>query len=227
MATGVMIIGESGCGKSTSIGDLDPKETFVINVASKPLPFKSWKKKYILWNKENPNGNLVNKADANSIEKCLKYINDSRPDIKNVVLEDFQYVSAFDYFDKADDKGYNKFTTIATNLAKIARTPLTMREDIVVYFLNHPEESIDLDGKRKLKAKTVGKMVDNVLTLEGLFSIVLYAKVKKEKDGTLRYVFETQNNGENTGKSPRGMFESFEIPNNLQLVRDAIFNYEN
>ena len=78
-----------------------------------------------------------------------------------------------------------------------------------------------------MKAKTIGKLIDDKLTLEGLYSIVLFGKVKKNKDGDMRYIFETQNNGENTCKSPKGMFPSFEIPNDLQTVRDAIINYEN
>jgi hypothetical protein len=84
-----------------------------------------------------------------------------------------------------------------------------------------------MEGKKKFKAKTIGKMVDEKLTLEGLFSIVLFGKVKKDKDGNIRYVFETSNNGENTCKSPRGMFQSFEIENDLQLVKEAIVAYEN
>jgi hypothetical protein len=89
------------------------------------------------------------------------------------------------------------------------------------------EESVDLEGSKRFKAKTVGKMIDNALTLEGLFSVVLFCKVKKDKTTGVRYVFETMNNGENTCKSPRGMFESNEIPNDLGLVRKAILDYEN
>lgn len=102
-----------------------------------------------------------------------------------------------------------------------------MRDDLMVFYLTHAEESTDLEGKRKVKAKTIGKLIDDKLTLEGLYSIVLFGKVKKNKDGDMRYIFETQNNGENTCKSPKGMFTSFEIPNDLQTVRDAIINYEN
>jgi serine/threonine protein kinase len=227
MATGVMIIGETGSGKSTAIEYLDPKETFFINVANKPLPFKSWKKKYTLWSKENQTGNTISNANADVILKCLEYINDKRPEIKNIIIDDFNYVSSFEFFDKINETGFQKFSVLGNNLARLARVSQKMREDIVIFYTNHPEDSVDIDGKRKVKALTIGKLVDEKLKLEGLFSIVLYAKVKKEKDGTLRYVFETQNNGENTGKSPRGMFESFEIPNNLQTVREAIFNYEN
>lgn len=227
MAQGVLIIAESGAGKSTSIESLDPNETFIINVANKPLPFKGWKKKYTLWSKENPNGNMYDKASAQNIEACIKYVNDKRPEIKNLIVDDFQYMSSFEFFDRSDEKGYEKFTQIGAHLARIARMPKDLREDLMVFFLTHAEEGTDVEGKRKFKAKTIGRMVDEKLTLEGLFSIVLFGKVKKNKEGQIRYIFETMNNGENTCKSPRGMFDTFEIPNDLSFVRDSIIKFEN
>ena len=227
MATGILIIADSGAGKSTAIETLNPKETFIINVANKSLPFKGWKTKYTIWSKENPSGNMFEKASPEQIEACLKYVNEKRPEIKTVIIDDFQYMSSFEFFDKVDEKGYEKFTKIGAHLARIARMPKDLRSELQVYMLTHAEESLDLEGKRKVKAKTIGKMVDEKLTLEGLFSIVLFGKIKKDKDGNIRYIFETQNNGENTCKSPRGMFDTFEIPNDLDLVRNAIINYEN
>lgn len=227
MAQGILIIADPGCGKSTSIETLDPQETFIINVANKPLPFKGWKKKYIQWSKENPKGNLYGGSGAQQIEACLRYVNEKRPEIKTIIVDDFQYMSSFEFFDAVDEKGYEKFTRIGANLARIARLPKDLRDDLTVIFLTHSEESTDVEGKRKVKAKTIGKMVDEKLSLEGLFSIVLFGKVKKEKEGGVRYVFETQNNGENTCKAPRGMFNSLEIPNDLQLVKDSITTFEN
>jgi len=227
MGQGILIIAESGAGKSTSIESLDPTETFIINVANKPLPFKGWRKKYVTWTKDNPGGNLYDKAAPESIEACLRYVSEKRPEIKNVVIDDFQYMSSFEFFDKVDEKGYEKFTKIGAHLARIARLPKDLRDNLMIFILTHAEESTDMEGKRKFKDKTIGRMVDEKLTLEGLFSIVLFGKVKKSKDGTIRYVFETQTNGENTCKSPRGMFDEVEIENNLQLVREAIINYEN
>jgi hypothetical protein len=226
MAQGVLIIAESGAGKSTSIETLDPKETFIINVANKPLPFKGWKKKYTIWSKDNPAGNMYDKATPESIEACIKYVNEKRPEIKNIVIDDFQYMSSFEFFDKANEKGYEKFTQIGAHLARIARMPKDMKEDLIIFFLTHAEEATDMEGKRKFKAKTIGKMVDEKLTLEGLFSIVLFGKAKRNKDGEIRYVFETQTNGENTCKSPRQMFSTFEVANDLQLVAKAIKDYE-
>lgn len=227
MAASVLVIAESGSGKSTSIRNLDPKETVIINIANKPLPFKGWKSKYKLLDKANPNGNLLNVSSGPGVFKAMQHVSDKMPHIKQLVIDDWQYMSSFEYFDKANEKGYDKFTQIAANLAQVAKLPKDLREDLTVFFLTHAEESTDINGNRKVKAKTVGKMIDNALTLEGLFSIVLFGKIRKEDDGTLHYGFETQNNGENTCKSPMGMFEDSFIPNDLQYVKDAIVAYEN
>lgn len=226
MGQGILVIAESGAGKSTSIENLDPKETFIINVANKPLPFKGWKKKYTQWSKDTPTGNLYTGSSAQQIEACLGYVNSKRTEVKTIVIDDFQYMSSFEFFDAVDEKGYEKFTRIGANLARIARMPKDLRDDLTVIFLTHAEESTDLEGKRKFKAKTIGKMVDEKLSLEGLFSIVLFGKVKKDKDGSIRYVLETQNNGENTCKTPKGMFKDFEITNDLSLVKKAIVAFE-
>lgn len=226
MAQAILIVAESGSGKSTSIETLNPQETFIVNVANKPLPFKGWKSKYKHWTKDTPEGNLYHASNAVMIEAAFKYVDTKRTEIKTIVVDDFQYMSAFEYFDSADQKGYDKFTKIASHLARVVRIPKDLRDDLTVVFMMHAEDSVDMDGKRKVKAKTVGKMIDNALTLEGLFSIVLFGKVKKDKDGVIRYVFETQNSGENTCKSPKGMFSDAEIPNDLAFVKKAIEDYE-
>jgi hypothetical protein len=227
MAQSVLVIADSGSGKSTSIRDLNPKETFIINIANKPLPFKGWKKNYAMIGKDNPNGNMAATATAAGIIKAMVHVNDKMPHIKNLVIDDWQYMSSFEYFDRADEKGYDKFTSIAKNLAQVAKMPKDMRDDLYIFFLTHSEESTDVNGHRKVKAKTVGKMIDNALTLEGLFSIVLFGKVVKGEDDKLSYVFETANNGENTCKSPDGMFADMRIDNSLKVVKDAIIEYEN
>ena len=227
MAQSVLVIADSGSGKSTSIRDLDPKETFIINIANKPLPFKGWKKNYTMIGKDNQKGNMTGVSSAAGIMKAMMHVNDKMPHIKNLVIDDWQYMSSFEYFDRADEKGYDKFTQIAANLAQVAKLPKDMRDDLYIFFLTHSEESTDVNGHRKVKAKTVGKMIDNALTLEGLFSIVLFGKVVKGEDDKLSYVFETANNGENTCKSPAGMFDDARIDNSLKVVKDAIIEYEN
>jgi hypothetical protein len=225
MAQSVLIIADSGTGKSTSIRTLDPKETFIINIANKPLPFKGWKSKYTQISKENKDGNLTSASSSAGIVKAIQHVDKNMPNIKTLVVDDWQYMSSFEYFDRANEKGYDKFTQIAANLAMVAKLPKDLRDDLTVFFLTHSEDSTDINGNRKVKAKTIGKMIDNTLTLEGLFSIVLFGKVNKNDDGELLYGFETQNNGENTCKSPMGMFENIFIPNDLQLVKDCIEEY--
>lgn len=227
MGLGVLVIAESGSGKSTSIENLDPKETFIINLANKPLPFKGWKSKYKTWTKDDTSGNMANISSPAGIQKVILHLNEKRPEIKNIVIDDFQYMSSFEFFDRVDEKGFEKFTQIGAAIARIARIPKDLREDLMVFILTHSEEGTDVEGRKRYKAKTIGKMVDEKLTLEGLFSIVLFGKVKKNQDGGVRYVFETHNNGENTCKSPKDMFTTEEIPNDLQLVRQAILDYEN
>ena len=227
MAQSVLIIADSGSGKSTSMRTLDPQNTVIINIANKPLPFKGWKSKYTPMNKENPKGNLVSVSSAAGVAKAMKHVNDNMPHVTTLVVDDWQYMSSFEYFDRAQEKGYDKFTSIAANLAHVAKLPKDMRSDLTIFFLTHSEESTDINGHKRVKAKTVGKMIDNALTLEGLFSIVLFGKVRKDDDGVLEYGFETQNNGENTCKSPMGMFEEPFIPNDLAYVLDCINKYDN
>ena len=227
MAQSVLIIADSGSGKSTSMRTLDPQNTVIINIANKPLPFKGWKSKYTPMNKENPKGNLVSVSSAAGVAKAMKHVNDNMPHVTTLVVDDWQYMSSFEYFDRAQEKGYDKFTSIAANLAHVAKLPKDMRSDLTIFFLTHSEESTDITGHKRVKAKTVGKMIDNALTLEGLFSIVLFGKVRKDDDGVLEYGFETQNNGENTCKSPMGMFEEPFIPNDLAYVLDCIDKYDN
>lgn len=227
MAQSVLVIAESGSGKSTSIRNLDPSETVIINIANKPLPFKGWKSKYTALDKEHPQGNLISVSSGPGVYKAMQHVSEKMPHIKNLVIDDWQYMSSFEYFDKANEKGYDKFTSIAANLAQVAKLPKDLRDDLFVFFLTHSEDSVDLNGKRKIKAKTVGKMIDNSLTLEGLFSIVLFGRVIKQDDGSLNYVFATKTDGETTCKSPMGMFDEEYIPNDLQYVRECILKYEN
>jgi hypothetical protein len=156
----------------------------------------------------------------------MKHVSDNMLHIKTLVVDDWQFMSSFEYFDRSQEKGYDKFTQIGSALAQVAKAPKDFRDDLLIFFMTHPEESTDMNGVRRIKAKTIGKLIDNVLTLEGLFSIVLFGRVVKKEDKTLEYGFETQNNGENTCKSPIDMFPSPFIPNDLQYVRECILEYE-
>lgn len=135
-------------------------------------------------------------------------------------------MSANEYMNRAKEIGFQKFTDMGKNLYDIANLHTKLRDELTVVYVNHPEDTVDAFGDKKTKAKTVGKLVDNVVTLEGLFTVVLYTKVKKGKEG-MDYLFSTQNDGSNTCKSPRGMFDSIEIPNDLAYVVDKMNEYYN
>lgn len=198
MGIPVLILGESGSGKSTSLRNFEADEVGIFNVASKPLPFR--KKLHCL-----------NGATYQKIKETI-----SRASRKSYVIDDSQSLMAFAMFAKAKEKGYGKFTDIALDFYHllqfiIQETP----QDCLVYFLHHVETT----ETGKVKAKTVGKMLDNQLTVEGLFSIVLLCRT----DGQ-RHWFETQSDGFSTAKSPMDMFQR-EIDNDLKAVDTAIREY--
>ena len=224
-AKSILIVGESGTGKSTSIESLPPKETFIINVVNKDLPFRGWKKNYTPLTKENPEGNLFNGDSVINIIKTMEHIGKNMPHIKYVVVDDCQYVMANEYMRRARETGFGKFAEIGKNMFDLMSVPKTLRDDLTLFFMFHAEEGTDLNQNRRLKAKTIGKMIDNVITLEGLFSVVLYSTKKETKTG-IQYVFITNGDPMTTAKSPKGMFDT-EIPNSLMYVVEKIYEYEN
>ena len=199
MGIPVLILGESGSGKSTSLRNFKPEEYLLLNVAGKPLPFRG-KPKYVI---NNPDYLTMSKAISNA-------------PVKTVVIDASQYMMAFDFFDHAKETGYQKFTDLALNFKNLIDVVRKFSpEDEIVYFLHHIETMND----GKIKAKTIGKMLDEKLTIEGLFSVVLMCRT----DGK-RHYFETQSDGNTTAKSPIDMFEA-EIDNDLKLVDQTIRDY--
>lgn len=198
MAIPVLILGESGSGKSTSMRNFEPDEVGIFNVASKPLPFR----------KKLPK---INGANYRTIISGL-----SKPKLKRYVIDDSQYLMAFEMFDRAKEVGYNKFTDMALNFRNLVQFIISgVPDDVIVYFLHHVETT----PEGKIKAKTVGKMLDEKLTLEGLFSIVLLCTT----DGN-EHKFITQSDGYTTCKSPMDMFP-MEIDNDLAYVDKTIREY--
>lgn len=224
----IAIVGKSGTGKSTSISKteelniegLDPKKTVIINVAGKDLPIRGWKKLYS--GKINEGGNYLETSTAQIIADAIKYINDNRQDIDNVVIDDSQYIMAFEFMSRAKENGYGKFADIGVNLSKVL-TASKNANRLKVFFLWHPEE----DRETGYKMKTVGKMVDDYLTVEGLFTVILYTKVEKSADNKIKYNFVTNNDGKHPAKSPVGMFKDLYIPNDLGFVVKKIEEYNN
>ena len=199
MAIAVLVMGASGTGKSASLRNFSPDEIGVINVAGKPLPFRSEIKSF--------------KSDRyEEIEAILK-----KAKVKSLVIDDSQYLMANEFMRRASENGFQKFTDIGRNFwALVDMINHDLPEDVIVYFMQHTE----LDANGNEKAKTIGKLLDEKITLEGLFSIVLKTAVV---DGS--YMFTTKNNGADTVKTPMGMFEQDLIENDLKAVDDAIRDY--
>ena len=199
MGVPVLILGESGTGKSASMRNCTPDRFGIINVSKKPLPFKS-------------NIKTFNTDDYGKIIGALKIAK-----VPSIVIDDSQYLLANELFDRANEKGYDKFTNMAANFRDLIHFVNELEdEDKIVYFLHHPETD---SNTGRVKAKTIGRMLDEKLTLEGCFDIVLHAKT----DGTEHW-FSTQSDGTDTAKSPEEMFEA-KIPNDLAFVDRTIRDY--
>lgn len=216
------IVGPTGTGKSTSIKHLDPKETYIINVAKKELPFKGSEK---LYNTENKNYKEVD--DANEITRLLKTISEKAPHIKNIVIEDSNYIMGFNIVAKATEVGFTKFSLMAKDMVDLFREARKLRDDLKVFYFTHPETIEDSGEIIGYKIKTAGKMIDNQVLLEGLLTVCLYTHVEENKDGTTNYQFVTNRFKKYPAKSPDGMFEDIKIPNNLQFVVNKIDEYYN
>ena len=210
------IVGETGTGKSTAIKHLNPEETYIINVAKKELPFKGSEK---LYNAENKNYKEVD--DPVEVTRLLKTLSEKAPHIKNIVIEDSNYLMGFRMVDKATETGFTKFSVMAKDMVDMFRTARRLRDDLVIFYFSHPETIEDSGEIIGYKIKTAGKLIDNQVLLEGLLTVCLYTDVEDTKDGA-NYSFLTNRYRKRPAKSPDGMFEKVKIPNNLQVVKDAI-----
>lgn len=218
MSNAILIIGESGTGKSTSIRNLDPKETFIINVLDKPLPFKGFKQNYTKFSKDDLSGNYYSSDDYNMIIRAINYVDKNKPEIKNLIIDDWQYIMANEFMRRFSERGYDKFTQIGHNGWSTINEVTKCREDLNCFIISHSETGDN--GKSKIK--TIGKMVDEKITLEGMFTTVLHSIVI---DG--KYKFLTQIDGSHTAKSPMGMFEDKYIDNDLLLINELTKKYYN
>ena len=209
MAIPVFVIGRSGSGKTYSIKNFKADEVGVISVEKGRLPFKTDIKTVKIPKDFTVNTNAqLNAAKYAWIEMII-----SKSKAKSIIIDDSQYLLVNELFDRSKEKGYDKFTDIAVNFRNLVHFVNDMPdEDKIVYFLHHSEA--DTDGREK--AKTIGRMLDEKLTLEGCFDIVLYCQDHK---------FYTQAEGMSTAKTPEGLFEDAEIPNDLKAVDDAIREY--
>lgn len=201
MAQKVLILGDSGTGKSASLRNFKEDEVLVINSAGKPLPFKNH------FECVTPKFERLTQDVLNAMDKTDK---------KVIVIDDAQYIMSFQYMRRIKENGWDKWNDIQGDFFNIIKACDYMPEDVIVYFLSH----IQRDDEGREKIKTMGKMLDEKITIEGLFTTVLKTAVK---DG--QYFFLTQNSGMDTVKSPIGMFPSYAIDNDLKYVDTKIRNY--
>ena len=219
----IAVVGQTGTGKSTSVEALDAKETVIIGVIAKPLPFRGWKQKYTSGIQQG--GNYLVSHDSSQIVKVMQYISESRPEVKQIVIDDFQYIMSTEFMNRAAETGWQKFTDIAKHVWDVLNSAKSLRDDLKVFVLSH-DEIITENFQPKRKIKTIGKLLDDKITLEGLFTIVFFTDVQKNKEKeSLDYSFITQNDGTTTAKSPRGMFEDLHIPNDLNSIITQIDSY--
>lgn len=212
MGIPVLILGESGTGKSTSLRNLKPGECLLIQTIRKPLPFRSadWKP----FNRQTGQGSIIVTDNWKEIATLIKAAPRSKRN--KIIIDDFQYLMVNEFMRRSMDKGFDKFTEIANHAWEVIRMALDSECETRFYFLSHTEQ----DQMGRIKIKTIGKMLDEKITIEGMFSIVLRTHVM---DG--RYQFTTQNNGNDTVKSPMGLFSGSEIDNDLSAVDNAIQDY--
>ena len=214
------IVGSTGTGKSTSIKHLNPEETYIINVAKKELPFKGSE---TLYNAEKKNYREVD--DAVEITRLLQNISQKAPHIKNIVIEDSNYIMGFNIVARATEVGFTKFSIMARDMVALFQEARKLRDDLKVFYFTHPE-TIEEGGEIVgYKIKTAGKLIDNQILLEGLLTMCLYTFVEENKDGSVTYNFVTNRFRKFPAKTPDGMFADIKIPNNLQLVADTVDEY--
>lgn len=204
MAEKILIMGESGTGKSTSIRNCDPAITAIVNPVGKPLPFRGSKKFAAL--------NGVTNAD----EICNFMKTQAKAGKKIIVVDDFQYILSVPYMNRIKENGWDKWNDFGENYFKIIDVCKELPEDVCVYYMTHTETL----ESGVTTVKLIGKLLREKITIEGLFTIVLKTGVSEGN-----YYFFTQNSGKDTVKSPMGMFDAFSIENDLAYVDAKIRNY--
>lgn len=219
MGNTVLVMGNSGTGKSSSIEGLDPETTFIINIIAKPLPFRGYKKRYKpITGWDDVEGNYYASDDWKKVLNCIRMVDEKRPDITTLVIDDWQYLMAHEFMRRVSEKGYDKYSELANHAWSTISSLISARETLTGFILAHTE----LDSMGRSKCKTIGKLLDDKITIEGMFTTVLTSRII---DG--RYVFQTQGDSDHIAKSPRGMFDEMFIDNDMQYVKENIETYYN
>ncbi|EGB2280967.1 AAA family ATPase [Salmonella enterica] len=212
MGTATLILGESGTGKSTSMRNINPEEAILIKPICKPLPFKS--KDWLAWDARAKKGTVVTTDKWDVIVAVIKRAHEYGKRI--VIVDDFQYVMSNEFMRRSEEKSFDKFTEIGRHAWEVIKAAQDAPDDLRVYFLAHTEET----PMGRVKMKTIGKMLDEKITVEGMFTIVLRTLTRDDQ-----FFFTTKNNGADTVKSPMGMFDSNEIDNDLSFVDATVCDY--
>lgn len=207
MSIAAFILGESGTGKSTSMRSMNPAETLLIQAIKKPLPFRSSGWRYL--SKEG--GNILVCDQSVQIIAAMH-----KTQRQIIVIDDFQYILANEFMRRTDERGFDKFTDIGKHAWDILCAASSLPDHVRVYILSHTETS----ESGRVKAKTIGRMLDEKITIEGMFSIVMRTCVINGQ-----YLFSTKNNGSDTVKTPLGLFDADHIDNDLAAVDAAIVDY--
>ena len=226
MAELLAIVGESGSGKTTSIRNLNPEHTFIISTTGKRPGIKGANKKYPTFSVADGkiSGNFYATSNVDKIGQMLQIIDKKMPHITTVVIDDYQYVMGFEAMDRAKEKSYDKFTDMAQHAYQVLKTAMNMRDDLYVVVSTHSENTGDRVNPYN-KMKTLGKMLDSVITLEGLFTYVLFTTIQRDDDNKSSYKFITNSDGTCTAKSPMGLFDDTYIDNDLDAVIRRIKEY--
>lgn len=226
MANICIILGSTGTGKSSSIKGLNPKETLILNVLKKKLPFKG---SNALYNSENKN--LFNIDDHIGAINLLEACNKNALHIKNIIIDDAIYIMRKEYFRRAKEAGYGKYTELAQHFQQLISTCENLRDDINVFFILHSEDVSSDNTTVGYKVATIGKLLDTQYNPVEVVPMVLYSGIKYDDKGNATYGFYTHRFKEGTveipAKSPADMFDQDFIPNDLGLVVKAMNEYYN
>ena len=213
MSSTTLVLGPSGTGKSTSLRNLNPETTFIFGILDKPLPFRGYKNKF---NKDKKNYHCSD--DFRVLLQYIKAVNERLPEVTTFIIDDFQYLLAHEFMNRVSERGFDKYSELAFHAWSVIKALTETRDDLHCFVLTHS----DTDQQGNMKIKTIGRLLEDKITLEGMFTCCLFSMIV---DG--EYKFLTNSDGIRLSKSPLGMFEEQFIDNDLTIVIEKMNEYYN